>query len=92
MNSNVTPALRQKVCKIGFLFLLATFVLLTLGLLTAAAIQTGQSNVIGGAGWPTFQFHMKQLLSSALGSALTVNFFGAGIMLVGWRKYKQKHS
>ena len=91
MNENVTPALREKVWKIGFFFLLATFVLLTLGLLIAAAIRTGQSNVIGGAGWPTFRFHMSQLLSSALGSALTVNFFGGVIMLIGWRKYKQKN-
>ena len=92
MNGNVTPALRQKIWKTGFLFLLTTFVLLALGLLITAAVRTGQSNVIGGAGWPTFRFHMRELLSSALGLALTVNFFGTVIMLVGWQNFKKSIS
>jgi hypothetical protein len=92
MNSNVTLALRQKVCKIGFLFLLTTFLLLALGLLITAVVRTEQTNIIGGADWPTFQFRMQELLSSALGSALAVNFFGAVVMFFGWQKYKKKNS
>ena len=92
MNNNVTPALRQKVCKIGFLFLLTTFLLLALGLLITAVVRTEQSNIIGGADWPTFQFHMQELLSSALGLALDVSFFGTVVMFFGWQKYKKKNS
>ena len=92
MNSNVTPALRQKVWKIGFLFLLTTFLLLVFGLLITAVVRTGQTNVIGGADWTTFQFRMQEFLSSALGPALAVNFFGAVVMFFGWRKYKKKSS
>ena len=92
MNSNVTPALRQKVWKIGFLFLLTTLILLTLGLLITAVVRTEQTNVIGGADWPTFQFHIRELLSSALGLALDVSFFGTVVTFFGWQKYKKKNS
>lgn len=88
MNGNVSPALRKKVWKIAFLFELLSFVLLGLGLVVTAIIQTNQTSIIGGAGWPTFQFKLSVLLSSPLGTALAVAFVLSVITFILWRKCK----
>ena len=89
MNSNVTPVLRQKVWKIAFLFELATFVLLGLGLVITAVIQTNQTSIVGGGGWPTYQLKLSMLLSTTLGTALTVAFLLSIVTFIGWRKCKK---
>ena len=89
MNSNVTPALRKRVWKIAFFFELTTFVLLGLGLVITAVIQTNQTSIIGGVGWLTFKFMLSMLLSSALGTALTVAFLLSIVTFIGWCKCKK---
>lgn len=88
MNEKVSPALCKKASKIAFLFVLVSFVLLGLGLVVTAVIQTNQTNIIGGAGWPTFQIKLSILLSSPLGTALAVAFVLSIVTFIIWRKCK----
>jgi uncharacterized BrkB/YihY/UPF0761 family membrane protein len=90
MNGNVSPALRSMAWKIAFLFTLGTFILLGLGLLITAAIQTNQVSIIGGADLPTFRLKLSLLLSSTLGLALDISFLLSIITFIGWRRRKQK--
>lgn len=88
MNEKVSPALRKKASKIAFLFVLVSFVLLGLGLVVTAFIQASQTSIIGGVGWPTFQFKLSILLSSPLGTALAVAFVLSIVTFIIWRKCK----
>ena len=89
MNEKVSPALCKKASKIAFLFELVSFVLLGLGLVVTAVIQTNQTNIIGGAGWPTFRFLLSQALRSPIGYAHSSAFLLSIVTFIGWCKCKK---